>query len=154
MTERVVVKRSYVPSTSVGRMQRARQAHGAPPSTLLSMKEFLVSPEVQQVADHAAADIASIAALIAHTEITSESSSGAYEESISSQPITPVNVGGNPRASAAVTANGGRASWGGFTDPESSHAVVVEYGNPAAPGSGRRILFRAGQTHDTPKRPA
>lgn len=143
---------SYVPSTSKRRMQSARTRHGVTePSTLESMKEFLVSPAVQEVADHAAADIASIAALIAHTEITSESSSGAYEDSIDSQPIEPVVIKGNARAAAAVTAHGGTESYGGFTDPESSHAAVVEWGNEAAPHSGRHILRRAGATHDTAK---
>jgi hypothetical protein len=149
-----IVRTVYVPSNSVSQMNRARARRGVAPSRMKSMKEFLVSDDVQDAADAVAASIASGAALMAHAEIVSDSSSGAYEDSISSEKIPPVVINGNPRAAAAVTAHGGVASWGGFTDPESSHAVVVEYGNPAAPHSGRRILGRAGQPYDSPKRPA
>jgi hypothetical protein len=150
----VTIRTTYVPSNSIRQMNAARARHGVPASRLQSMQEFLLSRHVQDAADDAAEDIADWARAIAQAEITSETSSGAYEASIEARSTEPVVVAGNARRAAAVTANGGRASWGGFTDPESSHAVVVEFGNPSAPHSGRRIFGRVGALFDTPKRPA
>lgn len=142
----------YIPATSVPRHDAGRARYGIPPSRNASMAEFLVSPRLQHTVLQVAEDIADVARNLARTELqTAKEGASMYLKSIEARVIPPVVAGRSPRAAAAVTAHGGRASWGGFTDPESSHAAIVEFGNPAAPNSGRRILGRAGITFHTPK---
>lgn len=133
----------YVPAT-----RRRDLPAGSP---YQAMDAFLLSNQLQAPVVMAARDIAADAVAIARAEITSDSSTDAYVDSIDVDEQKVITINTFPRVAAAVTANGGRSSWGGFTDPESSHAAVVEFGNAAAPQSGRRIFGRAGAKYNTPK---
>ena len=142
----------YIPANSAGQHNRARARYGIPPSQNQAMNALLLSDQVQAPTLAAARDIAGEASDIARAELkTAKAGASEYLDSIDAGVAPPIVAGGSPRVAAAVTANGGRASWGGFTDPESSHAAVVEFGNPAAPGSGKRILGRAGARFHNPR---
>lgn len=147
------VRSVYRPANSVVGMNRDRARRGIEPSKNKSMREFLLSDQLDDAVAGATHDIASAARELAASEIHTPSSSGEYTASIHGEKADPVSIGGNLRVAGAVVAHGGTASYGGFTDPESSHAAVVEFGNPAAPQSGRRILGRAGGPWHTEKKP-
>lgn len=160
---RTFVRAKYKPANSISQMNadRARLAHMGP-SANKSMAEFLVSEQLQEPVLNAAGDIGKAAIALANTELTDPTRSHAYENSIEAVKGDIVSISGNPRVSAAVIANGGRASWTGFTNPESSHAVAVEFdlygedGGPKAPprpARGRRILARSGMPWHTERRP-
>ena len=128
---RRMVNQRYVPANHHGDLPRG--------SKFQAMDAFLLSSRVERVAMEAAVDIATIAVQMALVEAFD---TGRYAASIDVQPIV-VTMGvlhKNPRAAAAVTAHGGRPPES--TDPESSTAAIVEFGNSRAPG--RRILGRAG----------
>lgn len=155
MSDRVIVIAHYRPAHSRAKMARDRAEFGIDtPSKNKSMREFLVSEQLEDPVNAAAEDIAAAARTLAAEEIHSDTSSGDYTASIRVIRPEHVLIGGNWRVASAVVAHGGTASYGGFTDPESSHAAVVEFGNPAAPHSGRRILGRAGQPWHTERPPA
>lgn len=158
MTPRPVTTR-YIPATSRAQHDRARGRYGAPPSTNESMRELLVSEQVQRPTLEAAEAIAADARGLAAAELTSDSKTGAYQESIKAEVDAPKVINGSPRAAAAVTAHGGYEHWTGAIGPETSHAVVVEFDVPEGsdagprPREGRRILGRAGVPYSTARRP-
>lgn len=154
MTTRV----RYLPANSVAGHNAARARFDLPPSRNESMAELLVSPQVQEPVVAAAADIADAARGIMVAEMkTARAGASALLDSVRSGAAAPVVAGGSPRAAAAVWANGGNASWGGFKDPESSHAAVAEFLPGNQPGSGPRTmppvrpLGRAGDQWHNPK---
>jgi hypothetical protein len=150
----------YIPANTRAQHDRARARYGIPPSTNESMKEKLVSPEVQKASLEAAEVIAQVARGLAAAELTSKEKTGAYEASIEAVITEPKEIGGNLRAAAAVTAHGGYEHWTGPIGAETSHAAVVEFDVPEGsdagprPRQGRRILGRAGAAFDSPGTPA
>jgi hypothetical protein len=154
MAQRATVIVHYRPAHSITKMQRDRQEFGVDtPSKNKSMREFLVSEQLEIPVAAAGQDIAQAARVLSREEINSDWSTDAYVNSIHVEQADHTLIAGNWRVTVAVVAHGGVASWGGFTDPESSHAAVVEFGNPAAPHSGRRILGRAGQPWHSERMP-
>lgn len=153
-----LVRARYIPANNQAQHNAARARHGIPPTANGSMAELLVSPQVQNATLEAARAIKAAAKALAAAELTSDSSTGAYEESIDAVVATPIVAGGSPRAAAAVTAHGGYEHWHGSIGPETSHAVVVEFDlraedggskAPPRPAQGRRILGRAGAPFDS-----
>lgn len=147
----------YIPAHSRASHDARRARFDIPPSRNESMAELLVSPQVQDATTAAAADIADAARGIMVAEMkTARAGASALLDSVDSGPIAPVVAGGSPRAAAAVWANGGRASWGGFDNPESSHAAVAEFMPGNQVGSGPRTmppvrpLGRAGEAWHSP----
>lgn len=146
------VRTRYIPANTRAQHNRARARYKIPPSKNESMAELMVSEQIEKPVLDASHDIAQAARALATAELkTARAGASEYTESIDAAVGAIKVVDGNPRVSGAVTAHGGRSSWGGFKDPESSHAAVVEFGNPSAPNSGRRILGRAGAPWDNPK---
>lgn len=115
-----------------------------PGSPYQAFNAFMLSEQVQKVAVDAAQDIAGVAVMIYLAEAYE---TGGTAESVDARADTPVRVGGNVRAAAVVTANGGR--YPGAKDPEASKALIVEFGNSQR--AGLHILHRAGIPYDNPK---
>ena len=106
-----------------------------PGSTHKAMDKFLMSDDVQRVADEAAKDIADAARDLAVAE--GSVNSGTYARSfVVLKDVTPIVADGNPRRTAAVI-NDDRA------------AAPLEFGNSRV--RARRFLGRAGAPYHTPK---
>lgn len=147
----------YIPAHSRPSHDARRARYGIPPSRNESMAELLLSPQVQDVTTEAAADIAAAARAIMVAEMkTAREGNSPLLDSVESGVAPPIVAGGSPRVAAFVSANGGRSSWGGFKEAESSHAAVAEFMPGNVVGSGPRTmppirpLGRAGEAWHNP----
>lgn len=112
-----------------------------------SMAEFLLSPEIQDVAT----DVGKVIADDLRDSIAQHfDATNTLGESVESHAGEPMVIEGNPRATAQVSYDGG--VYPGARQEDSTKAAVVEFGNSV--NKGYHLLREAGQPYHTEKGPA
>ena len=101
-----------------------------------SMKEFLLSPQLQEPVSKATEDIADAAKALAVADGLVDS--GEYSEGFEGQVGAPIVIAGNRRVAGRVV-------------NDAAHSAALEWGNSRA--TGHHVLGRAGQPFHSEKRP-